>query len=513
MKKSFSTLFATLLVLTGPSLAAVPAIPPTPVSKATIAAAGGSLKVLDQAQRILTRAPLQTDDASKGYNASDVWRANVNGVPMVWAAKSTVAGQATWLRSYGAEALPLDAVTAVSNGTLPVAAYATIKLRAAYTGNFANIVRASDGTNTDVPYSANGLASVSTISNFCAGTYCYYRTLYDNSGNGNNATTSQTSVGFTGSETSAGVVTVTAVAYGTIVPGMVIRDPTYLTNTASTHTQTITSQLTGTTGGVGTYQASATGFTIASTGWTGVAGVATWTASISGTAMTVTGTPTGTLAPGMRINVGAAQNTIITAGSGTSWTVSQSQTVASTSMSGSLYAPSAIVDIVNGVPVITWDTFPWQFASGAATDKNEGFAFPSAMAAGNNQATSAFWVGSIWSNQRMSGIYSVGIDPADKSYSMWQSGFSTQSIPAYLVSGQGGGLNSQGLHTKINLAVYGHNASGSYNRVFSGQRHGDLYRTWQHQYLCRRLPWCRPGADGRLGGLSAQGGHGRICRL
>jgi hypothetical protein len=60
----------------------------------------------------------------------------------------------------------------------------------------------------------------------------------------------------------------------------------------------------------------------------------TFNASISGTNMTVNSTSIGAVFIGMVITTGAAANTVVTGGSGTAWTVSISQTVASTGMTG-----------------------------------------------------------------------------------------------------------------------------------------------------------------------------------
>jgi hypothetical protein len=71
----------------------------------------------------------------------------------------------------------------------------------------------------------------------------------------------------------------------------------------------------------------------------------TFTGSISGTTLT-TSSPTGTIAIGQAVvGAGVADATYITAGSGTSWTVSVSQTVGSEAMSG--IAPSAYSVAVN----------------------------------------------------------------------------------------------------------------------------------------------------------------------
>lgn len=62
---------------------------------------------------------------------------------------------------------------------------------------------------------------------------------------------------------------------------------------------------------------------------------ASFTGSISTNTLTITGTIVGTVAIGQLLLGGTLPNTILTAGSGTSWTVNQAQTVASTTMTSS----------------------------------------------------------------------------------------------------------------------------------------------------------------------------------
>jgi hypothetical protein len=79
----------------------------------------------------------------------------------------------------------------------------------------------------------------------------------------------------------------------------------------------------------------------------------TFTGAISGTALT-TSSPTGTIAIGHAVvGTSVADGTYITAGSGSSWTVSISQTVGSEAMSG--IAPSAysVAVNINQIPVAT----------------------------------------------------------------------------------------------------------------------------------------------------------------
>ena len=79
----------------------------------------------------------------------------------------------------------------------------------------------------------------------------------------------------------------------------------------------------------------------------------TFTGAISGTTLT-TSSPTGTIAIGQAV-VGAsvADGTYITAGSGTSWTVSISQTVGSEAMSGIAPAAYSVVTNINQIPSVT----------------------------------------------------------------------------------------------------------------------------------------------------------------
>lgn len=165
----------------------------------------------------------------------------------------------------------------------------------------------------------------------------------------NNATTSytQNTASFTGTQTGTSL-NVSAVAYGTIVVGMLI------VGTGITAGTYISALGTG-TGGTGTYTTSvtgtATGAAITSTGELSgtnytAGGVAITnatapamtnatitTSSISGVTLTVGAVATGTIVIGQAVTgTGVAPGTVITAGAGLSWTVNNTQTVASTSM-------------------------------------------------------------------------------------------------------------------------------------------------------------------------------------
>ena len=117
----------------------------------------------------------------------------------------------------------------------------------------------------------------------------------------------------------------------------------------------------------GTVYASSTGASITSIS---AASTSAFVGTISGTTLTVSSVTSGTIAIGQQINgVGVAWGTYITAGSGLSWTVSFSQTVASASFTGyaiTLTFPAATFTSgqFNGRMIF----FPGQ--GGTAADKN-----------------------------------------------------------------------------------------------------------------------------------------------
>ncbi len=75
--------------------------------------------------------------------------------------------------------------------------------------------------------------------------------------------------------------------------------------------------------------------------------------AISGTTLT-TSSATGTIAIGQAVvGTSVADGTYITAGSGTSWTVSISQTVGSEAMSGIAPAAYSVVTNINQIPSVT----------------------------------------------------------------------------------------------------------------------------------------------------------------
>lgn len=66
------------------------------------------------------------------------------------------------------------------------AAWSLRKLDKDYTGNAVQIRRSSDNATLDVGFSGNQL-DTTAIKDFCSGVTCFVRTWYDQSGNGNNA--------------------------------------------------------------------------------------------------------------------------------------------------------------------------------------------------------------------------------------------------------------------------------------------------------------------------------------
>ena len=156
-------------------------------------------------------------------------------------------------------------------------------------------------------------------------------------GSGGTGTYTLTYTGSTASFTgsiSGTTLTVTAVASGSLIVGQV------LTGNSATAGTTITSQITGTAGGIGTYVVSISQ-TRSSGSFTGTYTLASTTLSILSTVMTVTAVASGTLSIGQFLTgTGVAFSTSITAlGTGTgntgTYTISSAQYFASTTVSAS----------------------------------------------------------------------------------------------------------------------------------------------------------------------------------
>lgn len=73
-------------------------------------------------------------------------------------------------------------------GAAPSAVYAARRIVAAYSGNLAQVQRASDNATLDVAQDANGLPDYAAVVAWAAGSQTRLRTVYDQSGNGRNKT-------------------------------------------------------------------------------------------------------------------------------------------------------------------------------------------------------------------------------------------------------------------------------------------------------------------------------------
>src|SRR6202000_992237 len=88
-----------------------------------------------------------------------------------------------------AHAAELDGIT----GT-PSAAYSTHKIVSGYTGYDMTVRRSSDNTTQDIGFDVSGNLDTTTLLSFVGSGSGYVTTWYDQSGNGNNAAQSDTSV-------------------------------------------------------------------------------------------------------------------------------------------------------------------------------------------------------------------------------------------------------------------------------------------------------------------------------
>ena len=131
------------------------------------------------ATTVVSRSPAATDDTNAGYVVGSLWSAPAG----LFVAQQVNAGQAVWVPST-VTALPVDAV----GGTAPIAAYGMSKLVAAYAGKAINVVRASDSTNLDIGFLANGQLDTASMDAFGANTTLTVAKWYDQSGNANHAT-------------------------------------------------------------------------------------------------------------------------------------------------------------------------------------------------------------------------------------------------------------------------------------------------------------------------------------
>ncbi len=201
---------------------------------------------------------------------------------------------AAWLRSGRVSALTLPQLQAIS-GDMTVVVDGTAR-----TGTAVSLASATSFSSAAALIQAGLNASPATLASFTAAI-------------------APATASVTGS-ISGYILTVSAVASGTLVPG------TVLSGTGVTANTRITSQLTGTAGGVGTYAVD-TSQTVASTAISGAYGT-----------MTVSAVASGTLSVGQEVlGAGVTAGTVITAlGTGTGLTgtyiVNTSQTVISEAM-------------------------------------------------------------------------------------------------------------------------------------------------------------------------------------
>jgi len=155
-----------------------------------------------------------------------------------------------------------------------------------------------------------------------------------------------------------------------------------------------------------------------------------FTGSISGTTLTVTGSPTGTIAIGQYLTGSNVLNgTYIVSGSGTSWVVNQSQTVASTTIAGNAFTVSGHYHPFTTGQWVYFYANPGIYTSGGAN-------IPSAYIGSSiggwvlitntsgSGATAAFTIGNGITNL---GSYTTGFIPGNISFAGSISGMSFTS--------------------------------------------------------------------------------------
>ena len=155
-----------------------------------------------------------------------------------------------------------------------------------------------------------------------------------------------------------------------------------------------------------------------------------FTGSISGTTLTVTGSPTGTIAIGQYLTgTNVLNGTYIVSGSGTSWVVNQSQTVASTTIAGNAFTVSGHYHPFTTGQWVYFYANPGIYTSGGAN-------IPSAYIGSSiggwvlitntsgSGATAAFTIGNGITNL---GSYTTGFIPGNISFAGSISGMSFTS--------------------------------------------------------------------------------------
>ena len=127
------------------------------------------------------RDPGASDDSAAGYGIGYLWNNQTTGKQ--FSATSVAVGAAVWTPLASAAAQIVDAV----GGVAPATCYGTLLLKSNYAGKAINVIRASDGTTTDIGF-VNGKLDTAALDAFLSGTTGKVVTLYDQSGGGFNAT-------------------------------------------------------------------------------------------------------------------------------------------------------------------------------------------------------------------------------------------------------------------------------------------------------------------------------------
>jgi len=141
----------------------------------------------------VTAANININQLSQGatpvlFSAPKIWAVSGNvyvSAAAVWNQPASFSGTLCLLTSCSLPNLgPLDIVAPASG-----AAYSCSRLlRHTYTGALCKVERASDSATVDLYPDATGNMSLSNLNIFCLSTTCSVTTLYDQSGNNNNAT-------------------------------------------------------------------------------------------------------------------------------------------------------------------------------------------------------------------------------------------------------------------------------------------------------------------------------------
>jgi hypothetical protein len=130
-------------------------------------------------QPVDRRPPTQTDDASKGYGVGNIW---VTQDRQVYRALRVTTGAAAWQRQPSAIALAGDIASGLA------AAFGIRKLVSAYSGPGLQVTRTSDNAALDIGFRSDGSLDTPALDKFLLGTVGKVSVWYDQSGNGQHAT-------------------------------------------------------------------------------------------------------------------------------------------------------------------------------------------------------------------------------------------------------------------------------------------------------------------------------------